>query len=107
VERLISAFPIPIYFLRDLLVDLLNSDMDLAKSRSRNSVWDLKLTFHASEGAAVGGVPILLVSDDPRTRRAADSAGQQHRVASLVEYENIISDSDVLSSRVDQLRNTA
>jgi hypothetical protein len=107
VQRVIDAFPIPIYFLRDLLVDVINSNMNFEDSRNRNSTWDLKLAFHASAGGAVGGVPILLVTADSRTQRAAASAGQQLRVANLPEYQKLISDADALSDRAALLRRLA
>jgi hypothetical protein len=107
VQRVINAFPIAIHFLRDLIVDVINSNMNFEESRNRNSTWDLKLAFHASAGGAVGGVPILLVTADSRTQRAAASAGQQFRVASLSEYQKLLSDAGALSDRVTLLRRPA
>jgi hypothetical protein len=105
--RLVEAFPIPFHFLRDLLSDLLHSQMDLDASRNRNSAWDLKLAFHACPEASVGGVPVLLVSNDPRIRRAAASAGTPYRVATREEYEHLLRDITEMSRRLELLSRTA
>ena len=93
------------HFLRDLLADALTSNIDFSKNRNRNSAWDLKIAFHAAAGAAVQGVPVLLVSNDPRLRRAAGSAGLPHRVVSLEEYRHLLRQ-DGVADRVRLLRST-
>jgi hypothetical protein len=103
VDLVVSEFPVAIYFVRDFAVDTLNSQMSVTKG-NLNATWDLKIAFHASSGGAVGGVPILLVSDDPRLRRAAVSAAQPHRVATRQEYQRLLEDSEALATRVGLLR---
>ena len=95
VDRVLTAYPIAMHFLRDLLVDVINSDMNWAKTENRNSRWDLNLAFHPSAGGRVGNVPVLLVSDERRLRRAAKAAGLPHQVARLDEYGALLTGSRV------------
>lgn len=106
VDRVLEAYPVPMHFLQDLFADALTSNIDFGKARNRNSVWDLKIAFHAAAGAAVQGVPVLLVPDDPRLLRAAESAGVPYRVASLEAYTRLLHD-DGIAARVNVLRGTA
>ena len=105
--QVLTTFPIPVHFLRGLLIDLLACDPIPGEDWNRNSVWDLKIGFHASPGAAVGGVPILLVTEDGRLRRAARDAGQPSRVAGLAEYNALLDDRPAFADRVAALRGTA
>jgi len=79
----IACWPITpsrMHFLQDLVEDVLNAkDMNFDKPRNRNSTWDLKLAFHASVGARLAGVPVLLVSADGRIHRAASRRRLPHR----------------------------
>ncbi len=104
-DRVLASFPIAIHFLRDLLVDLLAANNLPGEDWNRNSVWDVKIAFHASPGAAVAGVPILLVTNDRRFRRAADAAGHAARVVSLSEYTALLDDPTALAERIAGLRN--
>jgi hypothetical protein len=105
--KVLSAFPVAIHFLRDFLTDFLTSDMNMEAPRNRNSTWDLKIAFHASSGAAVLGVPTLLVSEDPRLLRAASSAHQVYRVVQLADYRALLASPVALAARADMLRGTA
>jgi hypothetical protein len=94
-RRVLRAFPTAIYFLRDLLADLIDSGLNVFLSRNSNSVWDLSLAFHASREASVDGVPVLLVSDDARIERAAAGAAQPEFVRTLLEYEFLLSSGEI------------
>lgn len=103
VHRVVTNFPVAMQFMRELILDGAGSGRIPG---GENSTWDLKLTFHASLGASLQGVPSLLVTDDKRIRRAARSIGQPYRVATLVEYQTLLCDDAMLRERVDTLIST-
>lgn len=106
-RQVLTTFPIAVHFLRDVLVDLLACDTTPADDWNRNSVWDLKIAFHASPGASVAGVPVLLVTGDHRLLRAARGAGQPARVATPAEYSAMLDDRRAFADRVAALLGTA
>jgi hypothetical protein len=89
-QTVLKAFPTAMYFLRDLISDLLDSQFDMSRSRNRNSTWDLSLAFQASRAASIGGVPVLLVSGDKRIARAATAARDSEFVRTLADYERLL-----------------
>jgi hypothetical protein len=89
-QTVLKAFPTAMYFLRDLISDLLDSQFDMSRSRNRNSTWDLSLAFQASRAASIGGVPVLLVSGDKRIARAAAAASDSEFVRTLADYEKLL-----------------
>lgn len=98
--RVSRAFPVAMQFLCDLIADAGSSGVTPGGG---NSAWDLKLAFHAGSGAAIAGVPVLLVTGDRRLLRAAQRAGHAQRVVRLEQYQALLVDPGRVSAYASEL----
>jgi hypothetical protein len=103
-DRLARHFPVAMHFMRDLLVDSFGTE---SAPGGPNSTWDLKLAFHAGKGASFDGTPVVLVTDDRRLLRAADSALERRRVMPFAEYRELIQQPQLVAERAAGLSSTA
>src|SRR5262249_29628119 len=99
----LRAFPIAMHFLLILLRDSIGSEINWDHHRHRNSVWDLKIAFHASHQATIGNVPVILVTDDPRFLRAARLADMPDLVKGRAKYLALLRERKI-AEHVTQVR---
>jgi hypothetical protein len=100
VTLLTQNFPVALAFVYHLIADV---SQESGVPGGVNSAWDLKIAFHAARGAAIQGLPVVLVTDDGRLHRAAFETGDELRVVKLSNYRSLISDTAAIAERAEQL----
>ena len=98
---MVGNFAVALAFMYRLIAD---SSPSGGLPGGTNSAWDLKIAFHASRGASLSGVPVLLVSDDARLRQAARDAREALRVVAMADYTALLSDAGAIGERAVALR---
>ena len=101
VNLVLQNFPVALAFVYALIAD---SSVSTPVPGGANSAWDLKVAFHASRGASLSGIPVLVVSDDKRLLRAAREAGEPMRVARMNEYQSLLTTAGGIEERAGALR---
>lgn len=102
VETVLLGFPVSVEFFVGLLRSAGESDINWAKTRNRNSMWDWLLSFHAAPHVEVNGRPVLLISSDSRLRKAASDAKRDSWVVSVQEYEELVT-RRLFDRQIDQM----
>jgi hypothetical protein len=94
-QLVLMHFPVAMSVLRRLLEKAVVSDAKWDLPRNANSLWDLWLSYHASGGSIIEGVPILLVTEDTLILEAAQEVGHEAFVAREEEYRKVLAEGKV------------
>lgn len=84
----LAAFPAAHFFMRNLLIGMVESGIDFSRPEKANSAWDMSLAFIISPSSRVNGVPSILVTDEKRFHTAALGTGHE---PFCMTYESYIS----------------
>jgi hypothetical protein len=95
-RAVVHHFRIALAFVRGIIADLPGAG---TAPGGANSTWDLKMAFHAGRGASVSRIPVLVVSDDRRLRRAAREANELLHLATTSEYQVLLEEAEGIASR--------
>jgi hypothetical protein len=87
---LLRRYPTSLYFVRNVLIGLVQSGTNLSNPKHANSYWDLHLASSVSPWATYEGRPTILVTNERRIFRAAADAGHGAHVLTYTEYRTLL-----------------
>ncbi len=89
-RAILRSFPTPVELYNEVVRRIALNATDMTISKNANSIWDIQISFVASDTMAIAGRPVLLVTNERMILEAARQCGQGNHIMDIREYKTLL-----------------